>query len=55
MSEYREAARAAWPFAAMGGWVLGSALQLQQQALWAWPAYGLLTALAPLKLPAAAS
>lgn len=43
--EPREAARAAWPFAAMGGWVLGSALQLQQAVLWAWPAYALLLTL----------
>lgn len=52
LSEYREAARAAWPFAAMAGWVLGSALQLQQAALWAWPAYGLLMALGVLTLAA---
>lgn len=40
--ESREAARAAWPFAVLGGWVLGDALQLQQPALWAWPAYAAL-------------
>ncbi|MBS0341271.1 MAG: DUF4131 domain-containing protein [Proteobacteria bacterium] len=45
MPEFREAARAAWPFVAMGGWVLGCALQLQQPLLWRWPAYGLLLAL----------
>ncbi len=45
MIEHREAARAAWPFAALGGWVLGSALQLQQAQLWPWPAYALLLAL----------
>jgi competence protein ComEC len=36
---HTQAARAAWPFAALGGAVLGSALQLQQAALWPWPAY----------------
>ena len=46
MSEFREAARAAWPFAVMGGWVLGSAMQLQQPVLWRWPAYACLVALA---------
>ncbi|HSV57650.1 MAG TPA: hypothetical protein VLJ19_02035 [Variovorax sp.] len=39
---YREAARAAWPFAALGGLVLGSALQLQQALLWPWPGYAVL-------------
>ncbi|MDM0113049.1 DNA internalization-related competence protein ComEC/Rec2 [Variovorax sp. J22R133] len=34
-----EGARGAWPFAALAGFVLGSALQLQQPDLWAWPAY----------------
>lgn len=48
MSEYREAARAAWPFAAMAGWVLGSALQLRQPLLWKWPAYGMLLAIGAL-------
>jgi competence protein ComEC len=43
--EHREAARAAWPFAALGGWVLGNALQLQQARLWPWPAYAMLLAL----------
>jgi competence protein ComEC len=41
--------RRSGPFAALLGWVLGVALQLQQQGLWAAPAYGLL-ALAGLLL-----
>ncbi|MDM0046155.1 DNA internalization-related competence protein ComEC/Rec2 [Variovorax dokdonensis] len=35
----RHAARAAWPFVGLGGFVAGSALQLQQAALWHWAAY----------------
>ena len=36
------AARAAWPFVGLGGFVLGSALQLQQAVLWHGGAYALL-------------
>ena len=52
MNESREAARAAWPFAALGGWVLGDALQLQQPVLWPWPAYAALCAAGLLSLAA---
>ncbi|SFM05989.1 DNA internalization-related competence protein ComEC/Rec2 [Variovorax sp. OV329] len=52
MSEFREAARAAWPFAALGGWVLGDALQLRQPALWAWPGYAALAVLGLLAVAA---
>jgi len=38
------AARAAWPFVALAGFVAGSALQLQQARLWPWPAYAALLA-----------
>jgi len=40
----RQAVRAAWPFVALGGFVLGSAGQLQQATLWPWPAYAALIA-----------
>ncbi len=48
MSEHRDAARAAWPFAAMAGWLLGCAVQLQQPLLWGWAAYASLLALGGL-------
>ena len=48
MSEHRYAARAAWPFAAMAGWLLGCAVQLQQPLLWGWAAYASLLALGGL-------
>ncbi len=38
----RQAARAAWPFASMVGFVAGSALQLQQPVLWRGAAYAAL-------------
>lgn len=43
--EDKAAVRAAWPFAAMLGWVLGSGCQLAQPSLWDWPLYaGMLVA-----------
>jgi competence protein ComEC len=52
---YTQAARAAWPFAAMAGGVLGSALQLQQGLLWPWPAYAALCIAGALAVAALAA
>ncbi|MEO7128103.1 MAG: DNA internalization-related competence protein ComEC/Rec2 [Rhodoferax sp.] len=36
---YRSVARSSWAFAALPGFIAGTALQLQQSALWPWPVY----------------
>jgi competence protein ComEC len=43
---YRNVAGARWAFAALPGFIVGTALQLQQAALWFWPIYACFVALA---------